>query len=127
MIGEISNPELVRAYYSFDPKLDGISLHEISVNRDGPTLTIRFDLTDFPDKPPEKWHPAYNTAQMTLSLFGIEGLSLSGFKDTEIGNLHLTQNKNKIDFLFKSNTCELAGRCSFIAVEKITAYQNTES
>ena len=92
MINEINNPKLVKAYYTSDPNLNGICLHEIIIHRDGPTLKLRFDLPEFPDKPPKKWHPEYNTAQMTLSLFGVEELNLSGFKTNDIGDLHLARN-----------------------------------
>jgi len=122
----ITNPEIVKAYFTFDPNLNGINLHEINIHRDGPTAKLRFDLSEFPDKPPRKWHSSYNTAQMTISLIDIEQIQLNGFNTTETGNLSFALEKEKILFSFKSKTCSFNGKCSFINVEKISGYVNAE-
>jgi hypothetical protein len=53
---ELPGTELLRRVFSHSPKIDRVSLFDISLNRNGRTLTVNFDLIDqIPDKPPEKW------------------------------------------------------------------------
>ncbi|UKA05131.1 immunity 50 family protein [Photobacterium damselae subsp. damselae] len=35
------------------PSIEAIDLHEVLLNRDGPKVTFRFDLSDYPDNPPK--------------------------------------------------------------------------
>ncbi len=116
----------MKAYFTLDPSLKGINLHEINIHRDGPIAKLRFDFSEFPDKPPRKWHPSYNTAQMTISLINIEKIQLSNFSTTEKGDLIFSLEKEKIRFSFKSKTCNFNGKCSFINVEKISGYAIAE-
>jgi hypothetical protein len=58
-------------YGSKIPSLGGVRVHEIRAEREGPVLKIRFDLSDFPDNPPEKWRLSGLT-WFSLKLFLLE-------------------------------------------------------
>ena len=42
-------------YTDSAPSLEVVVLHEVRLLRDGPAVTLRFDLHDFPASPPSKW------------------------------------------------------------------------
>jgi hypothetical protein len=42
----VAKPRTVVSFFGDSPSLEGISLLEISLERDGPTLRLRFDLHD---------------------------------------------------------------------------------
>jgi hypothetical protein len=50
------DPRTIRAIFGpTGPSLEGIELHAIELHRDGPTVTLRFDVAEFPADPPKKW------------------------------------------------------------------------
>ena len=118
----IENPKSLISLYGEVPLLNGISLHELRIHRDGPTLRIRFDMPSFPTTPPKKWSPSFNTAQVTLALFGFSELMITGFGTTEIGNLILNQDGDRVAFHFASNSCTVSGTALIANVEGISGY-----
>jgi hypothetical protein len=58
------------------PSLHGVELHEVVVGWDGPSVSLRFDIAELPASPPPKW-TKFNTVQMTLLAFAVEGITMS--------------------------------------------------
>jgi hypothetical protein len=121
----IQNPESLASLYS-SPSLIGVALHEVSLHRDGLTLSLRFYLAQFPDRPPKKWHPAFNTAQVTLDLVGVSNLNISGFTTTPVGGLFLDQANSTITFNFSADGCNVSGDAQGAWVQRISGYENAE-
>ncbi|MCU6243896.1 immunity 50 family protein [Enterobacter asburiae] len=47
-----------------EPSLYNVDIHDIVFHRDGPCISIRFNLRDYPSSPPKKWRlQKYNTIQ----------------------------------------------------------------
>ena len=50
------NPTPLRSIFGdISPSLKGVDLHEIVVDRDGPRVSLRFDLKNFIERPPTIW------------------------------------------------------------------------
>lgn len=75
-------PDGIRAIYGADlPTLRSVDLHEFSLDRDGPVAMLRFDLAEFPRRPPKKWaDQGFNAVQVQLSLGGVQHLTIVGWE-----------------------------------------------
>src|SRR4051812_4684244 len=51
----LDNPESVNHIFESTPPLEKVQVIELLYHQDGPRVMIRFDISSFPDKPPEKW------------------------------------------------------------------------
>lgn len=68
----------IRAVYGEQfPSLTAVVFHEVCLHRDGPRVTLRLDLSEFPAHPSKKWlQQEANVVQVELMLIGIQRLSL---------------------------------------------------
>ncbi|MGK5678848.1 Imm50 family immunity protein [Actinoplanes sp. URMC 104] len=87
----LGNPEgLLAVYEGVPPELTGVSVHELTIGRDGPSVTVTFDLPG-PANPPAKWARAgFDTVQVRLRLFGVADLELRGISTDPVADLELT-------------------------------------
>jgi len=58
------------------PSLRGVDLHEVVVSWDGPSVSLRLDIAEFPPSPPSKW-AKFNTVHLSLGAVGVEALTMS--------------------------------------------------
>ena len=77
----LSEPHGIRAIYGEDlPTLTSVDLHELVLHRDGPRATLRFDLGQFPRKPPKKWdEKCFNVVQVQLTLVDVRHLTVAAW------------------------------------------------
>jgi hypothetical protein len=110
------------------PALDGVSMHELALHRDGPSLTLRFDLARFPAAPPAKWRAQEaNTAQVRLVLFGLGSVSIEGFTTTVIGDLALTARAaGGVELDFRAPGCRVKATATWARIGAVTAYQRAD-
>lgn len=108
---------------STTPSLEGVDLHEINFHRDGPRVLLRFDLQEFPVRPPRKWASAgFNRVQIRLMAVGVQRLEVSGLRP----NMKTDLSINKEGHLFRihadNGTVRLELTAQSLIVEGITAY-----
>lgn len=120
----VSTQYIDSIYHSNKPSLNKVDIHEINFHRDGPKISIRINLNDYPENPPKKWvTQKFNTVQLTLSLIGIEDVKLSGWIDTNyIADIKIEKIDGKIHMNLNSDNLKLIARASFIDIESILAY-----
>ena len=120
----IYNKEPLIAVYGKMPSLRDIDLFEIIFARDGPTVSLRFDLLEYPAKPPAKWAAqGYNQVQLTLVCFGLFEVHQQGWGYSNTAKLTATTLENgSKQVSVKGSTISLHVTCDFISVEKVTAY-----
>ena len=124
----VNRTEGIRAVFSeVEPSLDTVRLHEMIFHQDGPQLTLRFDLIDFPLVPPPKWVKAEcNTVQLILVLYSISEVRLEGWARDNIGEIDIQPHIPKgFAVEFASDGSKLMAICDFVFVESISAYQNS--
>lgn len=81
---------LVKVYGGEVPPLRGAHLHSVDLHRDGPTLSLRFNLADYPADPPRKWAAqGFNRVQVELAATGIGSCSLDGFGTDPVVDIDL--------------------------------------
>jgi hypothetical protein len=122
----LSDAGPVHGVYGDDvPPLTGVVLHEISLHRDGPRATLRFDLPVFPSQPPRKWAAqGFNTAQVQLMLVGINELRLHGWDTNIRGDLSITREGEMIRTRLATSTVEFDIGADAALISAISAYRN---
>ncbi len=106
------------------PALEGVSLHEVGLHRDGPSLTLRFDLAAYPDPAPPKWRAAaHNTVQVRLVLAGVTAVEVDGFATTLQGDLTLVRAPDgQVVVSFAAEGCAIRCTARFPRIDAVTAY-----
>ncbi|WP_407700719.1 Imm50 family immunity protein [Streptomyces endophyticus] len=71
------DPDPLRRLYGRLPRLDEFRLRSINVDLWGPSLKLRVDLSEFPEKPPEDWVAnGCDVVQCHIRFSAVEKLSL---------------------------------------------------
>ncbi|AVF33731.1 Imm50 family immunity protein [Rahnella sikkimica] len=111
-------------YHKDKPSLHNVDIHEVIFHRDGPKISIRMNLNEFPVSPPPKWvEQKFNTVQIILTFVDIYDVSMSGWVDTNyIANLTIEKSNEKVCLNVRSANLNLGIKASFIDIESITAY-----
>ena len=120
------NPEHLDAFFDGREGLDRLSLFEVALDREGPTLRIRADLFRFPDYRAKRWPAQVNRAQVTLSLFGVKALDIHGWASTVEGVLAVQrgQESPELNFRFSGSGVTIGGRCAIVRLDGVTAYED---
>ncbi|MEU0899093.1 Imm50 family immunity protein [Streptomyces massasporeus] len=89
----VANAELLRDLYSDGlPSLHNIRLRSVNLNWRGPAVTLRMDLPDFPDEPPEAWRQAgLDTVQCQLQFLAVEHIRLQGWNPPVTARIDVTR------------------------------------
>ena len=104
------------------PSLSNIDLHEIIIHRDGPKVTLVFDLDSYPKSPPKKWVVGeFNKVQIKLSAFSVQELSINQFHTKNITSLDIFQDGEFI-CLTTNKEPSLKILAEYLVLDKISAY-----
>lgn len=118
----LDNPKALSGYFSSREGLDDVDLHECSLDRDGPLLRLRFDLSRFPDKPSSRWDASANRAQATLAFWFVGDVDLRGYGTTMVGTLTVEPRGQLLDVRFHSPACVLSFTCVLARLDKLVGY-----
>lgn len=103
--------------------LKNVSIHEIVMHRDGPAVTLRFDVEDYPIDPPKKWiDNGFNTVQIALICVDVSSLSLSGLSMMMRADLVFERLNDKVKLHIRTETFNLDLTSNFLMVESISGY-----
>ena len=110
-----------------DPALDSVRLHELRLHQDGPAISLRFDLSEFPACPPPKWAAANsNTVQVCLVGVGVLAFSVEGWTTNNVGRLTI-ENETRIQVRFEAEGCCVAATFDCLRVDGVTSYRREVS
>ena len=124
----LDNKLPVESFYSVAPLLTDVRLHEVRLHQDGPRVSLRIDLNEFPDNPPRKWVIGkFNRAQLTLVLIDIIDFQLTGWSLNNIGNFVLDSFSGGIHVKFIGHSLLIDCTARFIEAEKISGYYDPEA
>ncbi|MCC7423269.1 MAG: hypothetical protein IT428_23585 [Planctomycetaceae bacterium] len=114
---------IIDAFYSTPPSLCRVNLHAINMNRDGPTVTLRFDLSTYPDRVPPKWVARQcNTAHLTLRLLAVKSLQIEGWDTEIVGDIDIVKDAHGVCMSFHSDVVRVTCSAGFVDVERIEGY-----
>lgn len=108
------------------PSLQCVEMHEIAVQRDGPSLRLRFDLQEFPTSAPAAWKAeGYNTLQLTIGMIGLQSVVLSGWATEVNGPLRIAADEDAgLRVHFDSASVSFGATASHAVLERVSPYVN---
>lgn len=119
----LGNKLPVNSVYSVAPPLADVRLHEVRLHQDGPRVSLRLDLNEFPENPPQKWAVGkFNRAQLTLVLIDITDFQMTGWSLNNIGELTLDKYSVGTRLKFTGQSLRIECTTRFIEVETISGY-----
>ncbi|MEZ5944332.1 MAG: Imm50 family immunity protein [Planctomycetaceae bacterium] len=119
--------QAVESIYSTTPPLVGVRLHEVRQHEDGPRVSLRFDLNDFPDKPPQKWLTSkFNRVQLTLMLIDVQDFTMKGWGTNNIGDIEIVAAGGGVNLVFDAPSVHIACSAGYLDIEGVSAYLNSE-
>jgi hypothetical protein len=118
------NEALKAVFGTTVPHLDSVRLHEVTLHQDGPTIVLRFDLSEFPKDAPMKWLKAgHNTVQVRLVLDDVCQTRIEGWTTNNVGNLSVGSNVPagvRVEFLAGQATLFVVSR--FARLDGVSGY-----
>lgn len=105
------------------PPLAGAHLHELTLDRDGPSLTLRFDLAEYPSPPPAKWRTqGFNKVQLALTFGGLREVEVRGFTSSLLVDISLTRDAG-LTVAVQSPDITLYAKADFAFLSKVSGYK----
>lgn len=108
--------------------MERVDLHELTIDRDGPKATLRFDLDDRTLRMPEKWiQREYNCIQVCITCFGIREFRLEGFTTENLVSISFCEDSSGgIAVRVLSETVCLDLSCGNVFIDEISAYAKAD-
>jgi hypothetical protein len=121
----VPNRHVVDTLYSVPPLLDELELFTVLLDREGPLVTLRFNLARYADTPPELWgERKYNTVQIELRCMSVRALLISGWEYTNTVSIRLRPLDDEMLAVALSGDTTISFECSrYLDIKKISAYQ----
>ncbi|MCG8417238.1 MAG: immunity 50 family protein [Proteobacteria bacterium] len=120
-----NNYFLKTLYPTGAPILDALRLHEVQLHQDGPAISLRFDLNEYPAQPPAKWQAAKsNTVQVRLMGIGVREFVIHGWTSNNIGRLVIKDGTDSIILEFEADKCHMTAVFNHLRVDSVTAYRD---
>ncbi len=125
-LNQITNPKIITTIFGNNiPELMGVELHDIVFNRDGPTVVLRIDFANFPEKPPAKWlAQGFNCVQMQLALIAVKNTSFIRWGSHGKVDLHFKNANEHIFVTANGLETEFAITSMFATIIKVEGYTN---
>jgi hypothetical protein len=107
------------------PALNGVTIHELTVNYNGGYVLVNFDLPEFPKDPPKKWvNQGFNVVRVELAVYGVQQLSIDGWQAGLAANMALDQDVDLVRISISADEATAVTAGTLVYVQKISAYLN---
>lgn len=120
------NPEAVLAYYGDAPRLDGLTLHSLSLLRDGPVAELVLEPSAFPTSPSKRWPEGSNRCQITLRAIAVEAVRVDAWGTGVVGDLEVIATSKGIQLSFEGDA-KFTLLCRHLQVATVTGYVVSEA
>lgn len=114
----------IRAVFGEElPTLNKVDLHELSLHRDGPRVSLRFDLSVFPTSPPKKWAAlGFNRVQLKLLAVGAHDLAVKGWGSECKCDITISPDNGKLILQAKGRSLEFSMSTDSLFLDGVNAY-----
>ncbi len=107
------------------PGLENVEIQELIFHRDGPRVSLRFDLAEFPNRPPKKWVVAgANKVQIVLLAISVCDVKLSGVITNAKINLKIKKESSLISVHGIGDGFEAFIKTEFLMINGISGYKD---
>ncbi|ELP5680832.1 TPA: hypothetical protein N2G32_003200 [Salmonella enterica] len=107
-----------------EPSLCNIDLHDIVFHRDGPKISLRFNIISYPSEPPKKWlMQKCNMVQLQLTAIDVKEVNLSGWEKTNyILDLNILKEDESVIISAQDDIFHIYIKSSYLDISSISAY-----
>jgi Immunity protein 50 len=118
------NPKAIEHLYTAVPCLDKVSVTEIKLGWDGPSLSLHALLPDFPDTPPPRWvHERYNAVALQLDFWGITNLHINGWSTQNSATIDVARlDATRLRVSMHSADFTADATCAYFRIAHVTGY-----
>jgi hypothetical protein len=103
-----------------------VDVFDLVMSRDGPHLEVRFDLPEYPDKPPVKWAAkGANRVQLTLRAQPVAELSVAGLAWEMTATLTVEKEGGGIRLSLVGDGLEVSALSDYLFVQRLNAYAHS--
>ncbi|MFE6063533.1 Imm50 family immunity protein [Streptomyces sp. NPDC056431] len=123
------NPEDLQRLYTALPPLSAVTVRSVHLNHYGPTVTLRIDLTEFPQNPPSEWRETgFDRLQCHLQFLAVEHLEMRGWNPPSIAEIQIERcGDHRIRLTAGSPSFTLSFEASdSVAIGHLSAFQESE-
>lgn len=123
----LTESKQIQAIFGEDiPPLTKVDLHEVILHRDGPLVTVRFDLATYPKAPPKKWDAnQYNCVQVRLMLVGVLTVQIMGWATSCVADVDLVKETSNVKFITRSGPTMIEIVANHAVIESVSAYRKS--
>ena len=120
----LENPEAIASLFDGAPSLENVDIASITMDHDGPTVTLSILLRDFPNKPsPRRKTTGVNAVAMRLQLLGLESLTIEGWSILNRATINIERrDADRIQLAAVGQKLRLKCTCGWLRVEGVTGY-----
>ena len=102
-----------------------IYIHSLTVEYDQPSISIGFDIPEFPDRLPPKWEgKGYNTCRIGLTCNEISNLQIANLPRREIFFAEIKHEDEHFIFNAKSKNASIEFRAKWLSMDGPSVYVN---
>ncbi|SHM97476.1 Imm50 family immunity protein [Actinacidiphila paucisporea] len=126
--GLVRNLAVLTDFYTSPPPLEPVTVRSLYLDRRGPTLTLRFDLSGFPDRPRPEWEQnGCDMFQCQLQFLAVDDFLLRGWHPPVTGSLDIepTEERRVLVRLGAGGTRLTFSSSDSLTVGKMSAYRSS--
>jgi len=118
----LAQPQAVRSLFVDTSSFAGVDLFEISIDRQGPVLRLRFSIPIAPSSPPKRWQKGANATQFVLAAWHLDSVEVQGFGwevPGELTGAWMSDSRETLALRFAGPACRIHAVCRDLRVERI--------
>ena len=120
---ELENPKALEMFMP-EPSLEGIIMNSISLERNGPTVTMSIQAREYPANPPAKWRlQEHNAVTIELQAMGVELFEIHGWTTENLVSIWIDRlPSRKLDIRASGAATDVKLRCGWLRIVGVTPY-----
>lgn len=122
----INHVIFLKNLYCQVPELVHVRIYKISLEDEGRKVKIVFDMPNFADNIPEKWHNlGYNSLCVEVDFWFINDFQMSSDHSLMTGDISITKDDDLIHVFIKG-TVNCQFKAEYGMIQKVSGYINAE-
>ncbi|MDR9874079.1 Imm50 family immunity protein [Pseudomonas allii] len=122
---ELEGSIFLSKVFSLPVEIGKIAISSLRVENDQPCIGIGFDISDFPDKLPEKWkNKGYNMCRLGITCNDIKNLKVFNIPAHEVFTVKINKKMDHFTFEATSDNAHIEFNAKFISLSGPTVYIN---
>lgn len=124
----VENPQAINEFFIAPPRLEGVEIISVTIDRDGPTATIHLGLKGQPDRIPKHKRIEANAVSLVLQLLAVKDITVDGWGTENQANVDVErQGEGDIGVRINGSTMRFLCKCQFVRIVHVRPYIRTEN